>query len=72
MAATLDKGKNMNTKNNDDFDFDLWLSAFEFIRSGSLTEAVFARYRPYRAIKFNAFFYKITTSTLDKGKKYEH
>ena len=46
MAATLDKVKNMNTKNNDDFDFELWLSAFEFIRSGSLAEAVFARYSP--------------------------
>jgi hypothetical protein len=46
MAATLDKGKNMNTENNDDYDFDLWLSTFKFIRSGSLTEAVFARFSP--------------------------
>ena len=33
-----DEEKYMNTENNDDFDFDLWLSAFEFIRTGSLTE----------------------------------
>lgn len=36
----------MNTENNDDYDFDLWLSAFEFTRTGSLIEAVFARYSP--------------------------